>query len=176
MAFQSTQDDYNNDIKLDPSVQLQDSVSNICWMNPTSYNNCPTMFATTCWDKTIRIFELTQNYGGNSIVQKAITNLTSPGICCTWSPDNTSLYVGCGDGAIKQLNLNTMGFTDVGKHNAGISGIHFSANMNILISTAYENSINFWQGGPNPIFQLDIQNKVFTSDFSNNTLVGGTAN
>lgn len=48
--------------------------------------------------------------------------------------------------------------------------------QNVLISNAYENNINFWQGGPNPIFTVDVMNKVFVTDYQNNVLAGGTAN
>lgn len=49
-------DDYNKDIRLDPSITLGDSVSSISWMNVTPTNNFPLMFAATCWDKSVRIF------------------------------------------------------------------------------------------------------------------------
>lgn len=69
-----------------------------------------------------------------------------------------------------------MNVQDIGKHNASVSNLHYIPNQNILISNAYENNIHFWQGGPNPIFTVDVMNKVFTSDYKNNILVGGTAN
>ena len=58
MAFQQgySADDYSKDIKLDQSVTLADSPASISWMRATQYNNSPTIFAATCWDKTVRIF------------------------------------------------------------------------------------------------------------------------
>ena len=53
--------------------------------------------------------------------------------------------------------------------------MHYAPQQNILISTAYENSINFWQGGPNPVLSVDVLNKVYVSDFKNGVLAGGTA-
>ena len=48
--------------------------------------------------------------------------------------------------------------------------------QNVLISTAYENNVNFWQGGPNPVMSIPVDNKIFISDYSNNILAGATAN
>lgn len=64
----------------------------------------------------------------------------------------------------------------MGKHNASISNLHFIPQQNVLISNAYENNIHFWQGGPNPVFSVDVMNKVYASDYKNGTFVGGTAN
>lgn len=139
MAWNATQaDDYQKDIKLDQSVSLGDSTSSISWMKATQYNNVPTIFAATCWDKTVRIFEMTQNQAGGAIMQRAITSLNSPAICCTWNSDNSSLYIGCADGLIKQLDINSMSFgNDIGKQNAGISSLHFVPQINCLVSTGY---------------------------------------
>jgi len=46
----------------------------------------------------------------------------------------------------------------------------------VLISTAYENNVHFWQGGPNPVLSVDVMNKVYVSDYKNGILVGGASN
>lgn len=163
-------DDYVNDIKLDQSVSLADSASSLRWyQNPQM-----SIFAGTFWDKTIRIFEVTQANGGPTIVQKVMSTLPVAPTCSCWNADCTALYVGCVDGTIKMVDVNTMNVTDVGKHNASISNVHFVPQQNILISTAFENSINFWQGSPQPVLSVDVLNKVFVSDYKNGILAGGT--
>ena len=70
-----------------------------------------------------------------------------------------------------------MNVSNIGKHNTGVSSLHMIPGQNILISTAYENNIHFWQmGNPNPTFTLDVNNKVFASDFKNNIFACGTGN
>ena len=174
MAYNQPPDDYSHDVKLDQSVTLGEGASSLVWMNPTPMNNnFSTIFAGTFWDKTVRIFELGQGPMGASISQKAITNINSPATCCAWSSDNSSLYLGCGDGMIKKLDLNNMGMMDVGKHNAGVSTLNYINELNVLASTGYESKIHFWQGNPNPAFSLDVGNKVFCSDYKNGVMAGG---
>lgn len=167
-AFGSQPDDYGNDIKLDPSVQLPESASSISWIS----NPSMPVFASTFWDKTLRIFEANPS----GIFQKVSTTLNTVPLCSTWNGDCSALYVGCMDGTIKLIDVNTMNVTDIGRHNAGVANLHFIPQQNILISTAYENSVHFWQGGPNPVLSVDVMNKIFVSDFKNGVLAGGTAN
>lgn len=53
MAFVPiSNDDYTGDVKLDPSITLGDSASSIQWIS----NPSMPLFATTFWDKSLRIF------------------------------------------------------------------------------------------------------------------------
>ena len=80
------------------------------------------------------------------------------------------------DGTIKIMDINTQTISEVGKHNASITKLHYIPQQNVLISSAYENNINFWQGGPNPVLSVDVINKVFVTDYKNGILAGGTLN
>jgi len=51
MSF-GANDDYVNDIKLDPSINLPESASSLKWLS----NGSMPIFATTFWDKSLRIF------------------------------------------------------------------------------------------------------------------------
>lgn len=135
-----------------------------------------TIFAATFWDKSVRIFEVTQTLNGPGIFQKMATSLATPALSCCWNGDNSALYMGCMDGTLKIMDINTQSINQIGKHNASISNLHYIPQQNVLISNAYENNIHFWQGGPNPVFSVDVMNKVYTSDYKNGVLVGGTAN
>lgn len=105
MSFgQSTTNDYNNDIKLDPSISLGDSASSLQWLQNSQMN----IFAGTFWDKTLRIFDVTQTSTGPSIVQKVMTTLATAPTCCCWNADSSALYVGCIDGTIKIVDVNTL--------------------------------------------------------------------
>ena len=107
-------------------------------------------------------------------MQRAITNLNSPGLCCNWNSDNSSLYIGCADGMIKQLDLNSMSFgSDVGKQSAGISSVHFVPQLNCVVSTGYESTVNFWQNNQTPVMSINVENKIFCSDFKNGVMAGG---
>lgn len=165
-------DDYSNDIKLDPSCQLPESASSIKWLsNP----NMP-IFASTCWDKSLRIFEVTQTPNGPGIYQKMMTTLNTVPLTTCWNADCSALYIGCMDGTIKLFDINTQSMNDIGKHNASVCNISYVPQQNVLITSAYENNIHFWQGGPNPVFSVDVMNKVYASDYKNGVLAGGTAN
>ena len=172
----SQSDDSKNDIKPDNSVSIQDSISCLEWMN---YNQSMpnNFFASVGWDSTFRLFEVNQANYGSSISQKATANIGTPALSCCWSPDNSQIYCGCIDGTIKSIDTTNMSVSNVGKMNTGISTLHMIPGQNILISTAYENNIQFWQNGnPSPVFTLDVGNKVFASDFKNNLYTCGTAN
>jgi WD40 repeat protein len=165
-------DDYKNDIKLDPSVVLNESASQLRWMpNPNM-----SILSGTFWDKSLRIFEISQTPNGPTILQKAISTLNTIPLCSCWNADCTALYIGCMDGTIKIVDLNTMNVNEIGRHNASVSNLHYIQQQSVLISNAYENKINFWQGGPNPVFSVDVTNKVFVTDYKNGVLCGGTAN
>ena len=140
-------------------------------MHPSSATS-NNYFSSVGWDSTLRLYEVSQG----SIIQKSSAFLETPALSCCWAPDNSKIFAGCIDGTIKAIDTSNMSVTGIGKQTAGISSLHMVANQNILISTAYENNIQFWQlGSPNPVFTVDAGNKVFTSDFKNNLLVAGTA-
>jgi hypothetical protein len=55
--------------------------------------------------------------------------------------------------------------------------LHIVPNQNVLISAAFENNVHFWQpGNSQPVFTIDMGNKVFSSDFANPLLLLGLAN
>lgn len=96
---------------------------------------------------------------------------------CVWSQDGQNIYVGDVAGLIQAYNVANGNFVDIGKHNAAISALHVVPGQGIIISAAYESTINFWQPGNNqPIFVLDMGNKVFCTDFSNPLLLVCMAN
>ena len=173
MSF-SGQDDYNNDIKPDQTcMPLPDSVSSIDWIG----NNMGNMFACTCWDGTFRIYEVVNKGYNSSLAQKINVKAKNPLTKCVWSQDCQNIYVGDVTGLIQAFNVQTQQFVDVGKHNAAISALHVVPGQNIIISGAFENNIYFWQpGNAQPVFTIDMGNKVFCSDFAYPILLTGLAN
>lgn len=169
----TTNDDYKNDIKPDASVQpFNDSFSSISWAP-----SVPQVFASTSWNGELRIFEVTSSAYGNAIIQKMSYSFQSPALKCAWNDQNSQIYVGLMDGAIKVFDIGSQQVADVGRHSAGISSLHFVPGMNTIISTGYESNIQFWQmGNPNPVMTYNAENKVYTSDFQFPMLVAGTAN
>lgn len=105
-----------------------------------------------------------------------VTNFNTVALCSCWNADCSALYIGCMDGTIKILDINTQSISEIGKHNASVNNLHYIPQQNVLVSTGYENNIHFWQGGPNPVFSADVMNKVFVSDYKNGVLAGATAN
>lgn len=170
----SFNDDSKNDIKPDQSVNLTESISSLSWMNSTGNNS---FFSSVGWDSNLRIYEINQAQYGSTITQKSITNVNVPILCSCWAPDNSKIFLGCIDGTVKAVDTSNMTATDIGKHNSGVSTLNFIPNQNAIISTSYENNIQFWQlGNPNPVYTLDAGNKVFAADYKNNLFVAGTAN
>lgn len=129
----NSNDEYNTDIKLDPSIALSESASSLKWVN---FPNMP-LFAGTFWDKSVRIFEVTQTPNGPGIIQKFATGLNTVPISCCWNADCSALYVGNMDGTIKIIDINTQNVTDIGKHNGGVANLHYIPQQNLLISSAY---------------------------------------
>lgn len=167
-------DDYNNDIKPDTTSQpVTDALSSIDWVS----NNIGNLFACTCWDGTLSVYEVANNGYSATLMQKINVKAKSPLTKCVWSQDGQFIYVGDITGLIQGFNIQTQQFSEVGKHTAGISALHFIPDQNIIISCAFENNVHFWQpGNPQPIFSMDVGNKVFCSDFSYPILVLGLAN
>lgn len=174
MAFVSTNnDDYKNDIKLDNSAApLPDAISSISWA-PTSDN----VFAATSWDGTMRVYEVQQGQFGLTIMQRLTTKFASPALKCCWNADSSQIMTGLSDGFVKSFHVNSGSIVDVAKHNNAISSLNYFSAQNTLISTAYDSGVMFWQNGqPQPIFSLNLENKVYTSDFQFPLFVAGLAN
>lgn len=176
MAFSATsaQDDYKNDVKPDQSMpNFNDTISSITWANL----QLPNYMATTTWDGELRILVVEPGQYGTAIFQKMIYKFNQPVLKTCWNDQNTVIYVGLLDGSIKAFDVASQQVADIGKHNAGISSLHFVSGMNAIVSSAYENTVQIWQpGSPSPVMSIQAENKVFCSDFQFPTLVAGTAN
>jgi hypothetical protein len=49
-------------------------------------------------------------------------------------------------------------------------------SKNAILSIGYDKTIHFWQrGNPSPLFTYNCPDKIYVSDFANNTLVVGTS-
>jgi mRNA export factor len=166
-------DDYKNDIKPDQSVTpFNDSFSNMAWAP-----SVPNVFASTSWDGELRIFDVTQGPYGSAIIQKLSYKFQMPALKLTWNDTSTQIYVGLMDGSIKVYDVNSGQVADLGRHGAAISSLHFVPGMNTIVSSGFENNVQFWQlGNPNPVMTVNADNKVFTSDFQFPMLIAGTAN
>ena len=172
MAFLGTSvDDYKNDLKPDQSMlAYNDSLSSIAWAS----QQMPNFFATTSWDGELRVLAIEQGQFGPAIFQKVSYKFQMPALKCTWNEQNTNIYVGLLDGSIKVYDLGSGQVADVGRHNAGISSLHFIPGMNAIISTAFESNVHVWQpGNPNPLMTIQADNKVICCDFKFPFLVGG---
>ena len=95
------------------------------------------IFASTFWDKSLRIFEVTQTPNGAGIFQKMLVNLNTIPLTTCWNGDCSALYIGCMDGTIKIMDINTQNIVDIGKHNGSLNSLHYIPQQNVLISTAY---------------------------------------
>ena len=169
-ANTTSQNDYNNDVKPSNTCPpLSESISDIAWIS----NQVANVFAATTWDGNLRVFEVQTGYG-NAINSKLQVKINSPLTACCWSPDNSAIFVGCGAGSIKAVDINSSNVMDIGKQNSGISGLHYVASQGCVMSTAYESNVGFWKPGNNgPVFNLDLGNKVFCSDFVNGIFAAG---
>lgn len=128
------QDDYNNDIKPDNACQpLPDAISCIDWV-PSNMGN---IFCCSCWDGTLRIYEVANNGFSASLMQKISTKAKSPLTKCAWSQDCQNIYVGDITGLVQVFNVQTQQFADIGKHTAAISALHIVPNQNVVISAAF---------------------------------------
>lgn len=128
------QDDSNNDIKPDNnSSPLPDAVSSIDWIG----NNMGNIFACTCWDGTLRVYEVINNGFNSSLTLKMNVKAKNPLTKCVWSQDCQNIYVGDATGLIQAFSVTTQQFVDIGKHNAAISALHVVPGQNVIISAAF---------------------------------------
>ncbi|CAM6006158.1 unnamed protein product [Sphagnum balticum] len=155
MSFMNTNslDDYKNDIKPDQSTTpFNDSFSSIAW-SPT----LGPIFASTSWDGELRVYEVGQTQMGPAISQKLAYKFNSPALKCCWSSQTNHIYVGLMDGSIKAFDVNTSQLADIGKHNTAISSLNFIPGQNALISTGYDNIVNFWSpGNSSPVLNFNV--------------------
>lgn len=138
-------------------MPLTSSVKSISW-SPEPDNK---MFAATSWDNSVRIFKA-DSFG---IANVCDTQVASPALACCWNDDSTVLFLGCMDGTIKIMDVNTLQMSEIGKHQAPVTSLHHIPKLNILLSSAFENSIHFWQNGPQPVYSVNAGNKVYVSDY-----------
>jgi len=175
MSFLATNslDDYKSDIKPDQSMPpLGEAFSSMAWAT-----NLQNIFASTSWDGDLRVFEVTNGAYGVTIIQKMSYRFTSPALKCVWNDQCTQIYVGLMDGSIKIYDLGSGQTADMGRHNVSISSLNYVPGQNVLVSTGYENIINFWQAGnPTPVLTINADNKVYAADFQYPMLIAGTAN
>jgi len=128
------------------SPPLVDSLSCIDWSK-----NIKNFFATTGWDGSLKIYQVGLGQGQCCIQEKAsyfVPNGMPLTVCC-WNQDSSLLFVGAIDGAIRCLDTNSGVFYDIGMHKSqqALNHMSFLADKNVLLTTAYDNDINFWQPG-----------------------------
>ena len=80
---------------------------------------------------------MTQTPTGPGILQKIVTSLNTVPLATAWNGDFSALYIGCMDGSIKIMDINTQTISDIGRHNASVSKLHYVRQKNVLISSAY---------------------------------------
>lgn len=80
------------------------------------------------------------------------------------------------DGSIKVYDTGSGQVADIGRHNFAINSLQFAPAQNVLISTGYENTVNFWQpGNSSAVLSINTGNKVYASDCQFPILVAATA-
>ena len=79
----------------------------------------------------------------SSINQKVAYKFNMPALKCAWNDNANQLYVGLMDGSIKAYDINTGQVGDIGKHNCATSSLHYIPGQNVIVSTGYENVVNF---------------------------------
>jgi WD40 repeat protein len=96
---------------------------------------------------------------------------------CCWNQDSTLLFVGAIDGAIRCLDTNSGQFYDIGMHKSQqpLNYMSFLADKNVLLTTAYDTEVNFWQVGTfqGPINSIELPKKVFKAHCNKNMFCAG---
>lgn len=125
------------------------------------------MFAVGTWDGGVRIFNMEPGEQNNIFaVQKFQLKLPAPVLSLCWNPQGTGLFVGCADNFVRAVDLSAGKSMEVGKHTGPVKDVFYVAQQNAIISTSYDKNINFWQmGNPNPIYNVNLQYKLYASEF-----------
>lgn len=146
----------------------QDGVSALCW-SPQS-----NLLAASSWDKTVRIWEVTNSGGGgfasannnNMQVQSRIQYThDAPVLCCNFTQDGQKLIsAGC-DNKIKLKVLQTNNEQVIGQHDAPVKHVFWIEEMKMIVSGSWDKTLKFWDGNsPTPVATIQLPDRVYAMD------------
>jgi mRNA export factor len=105
----------------------------------------------------------------------------SPVLDSFFSADGSTVFSGGCDKAVRmwQLGAGTPPNNipqQIGVHDAPVRSVGFLAATNIVVSGGWDRKLKFWDcRQPNPVFQLEMPERVYAMDVRQNLLVVATA-
>jgi len=143
-----------------------DGISKVAW-SPTA-----NILAASSWDKSVRIWEVTQN----GINPKLAYNHEAPVLCCGFSKDGQRVVSGGADNKVRMKVLQTQQEQQIGQHDAPVKEVFVVDEMNMVVSGSWDKTLRFWNcQQPNPVATLQLPERVYTMDVKYPLMVVGCA-
>ncbi|MBS4059698.1 MAG: hypothetical protein KG029_04815 [Bacteroidetes bacterium] len=118
---------------------LLDSISEPIRCVDVSSTGEQIVFAAARGDVKLLSFE------GSSQQTKKLTNLRSPALAVKFDPNGSDIFFGCQDGSLQLIQIKSNEVVSqkaiIGRHISGISGLGFSADGSMIISSGFDWSI-----------------------------------
>ncbi|KRX10954.1 WD40-repeat-containing domain [Pseudocohnilembus persalinus] len=169
MNMQQNQNDITNDIQINQQQELTDSAACIEWFPNTQQKT----FAVGSWDGKIKVIAV-QNQGMGGLVQQMEVNVQEPVLGLAWKEDGSMLFIAAANN-LKILNLQNQQVNNFGSHTSGISGVFWSQQNQVIITTGFDGMVKIWsmnnQNGP--VQQINLNKKIYCAAYSQDFLIMG---
>ncbi|CAF0808142.1 unnamed protein product [Adineta ricciae] len=134
-----------------------------------SPNNQSQFLLASSWDASVRLYDVNQH------TFRQMYKHAGPVLDCCFI-DSSRTASGGLDRLLKVFDFNTQQEIVMGYHDNAIRCVHYSPEMNILITGSWDSSIKFWDSRvPNCLGTCSLPDKVYTLDSAGELLVVGTA-
>lgn len=155
------------------TITVKDSPQDLISKVQFSSKHTETLLSAS-WDSKLRLYTVEQENNVGCLMQTCQFN--APLLDATWDNQST-IYVGGLEKRVYKVDPNTGAQDIVGKdHDQAIKGLHFSRELNAIISGSWDKSLQFIDPRSNESQFIDLPGKVFAMDASDRFLVVGMAN
>ncbi|OAF65848.1 Rae1 protein, partial [Intoshia linei] len=156
----------NNDTKF--SEPPTDTISSLVF-SPTTSNiglaGVSSFCAATCWDKSIRIWQVDHN--SKNTAPKAETIAAEFPFHCSWNDNSTQLFYASSDKSAYTWDLASNQSVKFAEHTAPIQTVHHikTPTYTAVMTTSWDSTVKFWDlRSATPMKSIDIGGKALGAD------------
>lgn len=139
------------------------------------------ILAVSSWNNSVSCYQYdTSNSNGVQTRQIGSQRHDRGVLCCCWDQTGDVVFSGGCDNTVrlwKVKDQSNNNFVTLGQHNAAIKGIHFVAELNLVITGSWDRSVSYWDvRSSQRQSTVSLPGKVFCSAQRGNMLVVGLSN